>query len=242
MKFAGSPTFNSSERRVQRENRTLRYYRYMRTIFTFAALSLAALGAPLSAGPSARDWEIGPIIRGQNYSLNMPLTPTPTERGWAFDFPYATKANGHVHYVTFNPGSLAEATRIKVRYRVQARPGTRFVPQEHPNLPGTVSLFFQRRGDNWSAKGRYALYRWYAPAHSVQEIVPGVHEMTVNLNDPLWGSVVGGMKAVDHPDAFNAALINAGSVGLVFGSTSARGHGVYATAPARFHLLDFDIQ
>lgn len=214
----------------------------MRTTFTFAALSLAALGAPLSAGPSASGWEIGPIIRGKNYSLNMPLTPTPTDRGWAFDFPYATKANGHVHYVTFNPGSLAKATRIKVRYRVQARPGTRFVPQEHPSLPGTVSLFFQRRGDNWSAKGRYALYRWYAPAHTVQEIKPGVHEMTVNFNDPLWGSVVGGMKASERPEAFGAALRNSDRVGLVFGSTAARGHGVYATAPARFELLDFDIQ
>lgn len=214
----------------------------MRMIFTFIAVSLAAIGTALTAGPPATNWEIGPVIRGKNYSVNMPLTPTPNKLGWFFDFPYSTKANGHVHYVTFNPRSLAEATSIKVRYRVQAGSKTRFVPQEHPHLPGTVSLFFQRQGDNWSAKGRYALYRWYAPAHTVQEIAPGVHEMTVKFNDPLWVSVVGGMKASDRPEAFYEALTHAGSVGLVFGSTAARGHGVYATAPARFQLVDFEIR
>ena len=156
----------------------------------------------------------------------MPLRPQATRDGWAFDFPYSTKAAGHVHYITFNPGSLAEASRIKVRYRVDADPGTRFVPQEHPHLPGTVSLFFQRRGDNWSAKGRYALFRWYAPIHTVQEIAPGVHEMTVEFDDPRWGSVVGGTKSGDNPRPFQVALANASSIGLVFGSSAARGHGV----------------
>ncbi|WP_417318562.1 hypothetical protein [Erythrobacter aureus] len=214
----------------------------MRYIFAPIALVLAHTATVANATPPAIDWEIGPIIRGQNYSVNMPLTPMPTKDGWAFDFPFATKAEGHVHYVTFDPGSLGGASEIKVRFRVDAREGTRFVPQEHPHLPGTVSLFFQRRGDNWSAKGRYALYRWYAPAHTVQEIAPGVHEMTARLDDPLWGSVVGGMKSGGRPRAFETALANANRVGLVFGSTAARGHGVYATAPARFELLDFEIR
>ena len=34
-------------------------------------------------------------------------------------------------------------------------------------------------------------------------------------------------------------LADAGSVGLVFGSTSARGRGVFASRPARFELLSF---
>jgi len=214
----------------------------MRNIFTLAALALVATAAGATAFPPAAEWEIGPVIRGENYSVGMPLRPQPTRNGWAFDFPYSTKEAGHVHYITFDPGSLAEASRIKVRYRVDADPGTHFVPQEHPHLPGTVSLFFQRRGDNWSAKGRYALFRWYAPIHTVQEIAPGVHEMTVEFDDPRWGSVVGGTKSGNSPRPFQVALANASSIGLVFGSSAARGHGVYATAPARFELLDFDIQ
>jgi hypothetical protein len=214
----------------------------MRYFFALIALALAQTGIAAHATSPAMDWEIGPIIRGQNYSLNMPLAPMQTEGGWAFNFPNSTKADGHVHYVTFDPGSLRNASLIRVRYRVDARQGTRFVPQEDSHRPGTVSLFFQRRGDNWSARGRYALYRWYAPAHTVQEIAPGIHEMTVRLDDPAWGSVVGGIKAGDRPRAFERSLANASRVGLVFGSTAARGHGVYATAPARFELLDFEIR
>ena len=205
------------------------------------AISLAAAATAIGAGPPAHQWEIGPIIRGKSYSVNMPLRPQPTERGWSFDFPSNSKRDGHVHYVSFDPGSLDGAREIKVRYRVDARRGTRFVPQEFPDRPATVSLYFQRAGDNWTAKGRYAMYRWYAPADSIQSIAPGVHEMTVRLDDPRWGAVVGG-NASQYPREFAAALANADNVGLVFGSKGGRGHGVYATGPARFELLDFRIR
>lgn len=215
----------------------------MRRHLAIGIIALAVLGsAAIAAVPAAQHWEIGPIIRGKNYSVGMPLRPEPTRRGWSFDFPYDTRADGHVHYVTFRPGSLAGKSRISVRYRVDAAPDTRFVPQEHPHLPGTVSLFLQRSGDNWTAKGRYALFRWYAPGHSVKQLAPGIHSMTVELGDPQWVSVLGGKTPVDHPAEFAAALENVGRLGLVFGSTSARGHGVFATAPARFELLSFEVE
>lgn len=205
-------------------------------------MALAALGSvAMAATPAASGWEIGPIIRGKNYSVGMPLQPAPTRTGWSFDFPHSSRAAGHVHYVTFEPGPLADKSSITVRYRVDAAKGTRFVPQEHPHLPGTVSLFFQRRGDNWTARGRYNFFRWYAPAHSVQEISPGTYRMTVRLDDPRWTPVMGG-EAGNHQEAFRAALADPAKVGLVFGSTAARGHGVFATAPARFELLGFAIE
>jgi hypothetical protein len=217
----------------------------MRKSFIVAAAGLLAGATTLVASPAAAalggDWEIGPIIRGKNYSVGMPLRPTPTRTGWTFDFPYASRSAGHVHYVTFDPGSLDRASRIVVRYRVDAAPGTRFVPQESPELPGTVSLFLQRGGDNWSARGAYDLFRWYAPGETVQPLAPGTHEMTVSLRDPQWGSVYG-KPAGQNTAAFEDALANASRVGLVFGSTAARGHGVFATAPARFTLLDFRIE
>lgn len=215
----------------------------MRNYLVLCLLGLAAVAsAALAATPPASHWEIGPIIRGKNYSVGMPLQPTPTRNGWTFDFPYDSRADGHVHYVTFTPGPLTGKSRIVVRYRVESAPGTRFVPQEQPHLPGTVSLFLQRRGDNWSAKGRYAFYRWYAPAHTVQQISRGVHQMTVALDDPQWVAVVGGINPSDSRGAFIDALEYVDRVGLVFGSTSARGHGVFATAPARFELLSFSIE
>jgi hypothetical protein len=213
----------------------------MRKLILYGIAALSALSAAGAlAAPAAGGWEIGPIIRGKNYSRGMPLSPAPAGNGWAFDFPYRDARAGHVHYVTFAPGSLAGKSRIVARYRVEAAPGARFVAQESAQAPATVSLVLQRAGDNWSARGRYEFYRWYAPASSVREITPGEHEMTVSLDDPAWTSVQG--RAVSaNPDAFAGALAGASRVGLVFGSHGARGHGVYATAPARFTLLDFRI-
>lgn len=209
-----------------------------------AAIALAAgsgVALPASASAqSAEQWQIGPIIRSRNYSVGMPLHPEPEARGWHFDFPYPHEGAGHVHYVTFNPGSLSGKSKIVMRYRVEAPPGVRFVPQETPDDPATVSLFFQRRGDNWSAKRRYEYYRWYAPAATVQEIAPGLHEMTVSLLDDDWISVMGS-PAGENGALFADAVADARSVGLVFGSRGLRGHGVYATGPARFTLISFDI-
>ncbi|MBA3676708.1 MAG: hypothetical protein H0W74_04810 [Sphingosinicella sp.] len=208
---------------------------------TLLALTLIGTALPSAAStPPAELWGIGPIIRGRNYSQGMPLQPTPLRQGWFFDFPYPSAEAGHVHYVTFNPGSLLGKSRITVRYQVDAGRGTRFVPQESPGVPATVSLYFQRRGDTWSAKGRYENYRWYAPAHSVRQIRPGVQELTVSLNDPAWGSIHS-QTAAGSPGAFREALADTSSLGLVFGTVGYRGHGVYSTGPARFTLISFDI-
>ena len=45
----------------------------------------------------------------------------------------------------------------------------------------------------------------------------------------------------DAPAQFADALANAERVGFVFGGGLSAGHGVYATGPARFHLLSFRI-
>lgn len=212
-----------------------------RALAALTALALALLaGASPAAAQDAASWEIGPIIRGKNYSQGMPLRPQPMRSGWSFDFPVGSREAGHVHYVTFRPGPVAPRSRIVVRYRVDARAGTRFVPQESPELRGTASLYFQRRGDNWSAKGRFEHYRWYAPAATVQQITPGEHRISIALDDPNWISVMG-RTAGSNPGAIEAALADIDRIGLVFGSAEARGHGVYATAPARFTLLGFQI-
>lgn len=208
-----------------------------------AALASAGIGpsAPVSAYQSAGTWQIGPIIRMRNYSVGMPLTPTPSGRGWFFDFPYPDAGAGHVHYVTIDRGSFARASGITMRYRIEAAPRVRFVAQENRSAPATVSLFFQRRGDSWSGRGRYEFYRWYAPGSTVREIAPGDHVMTVRFDDPNWVSVNGRPPGV-APEAFRDALADSGGVGIVFGSAGARGHGVFATGTARFRLLSFEVR
>lgn len=213
---------------------------YRLFIASIGAFAVLAASATVSAAPDAAGWVIGPIIRGKNYSQGMPLQPQPTRTGWYFDFPVGSREAGHVHYVTYRPAPIRANSELVVRYRVDAKPGTRFVPQESPDRPALVSLYFQRRGDNWTAKGRFDYYRWYAPNETIHQITPGEHEFRIRLDDPRWFSVWGN-SAGSNPEAFQAALADVDQIGILFGSDAGRGHGVFATAPARFTLLSFRI-
>ena len=205
-------------------------------------LATAGLAAPSAAQrgyEQAREWTIGPIVRGRNMSVGAPLHPVRARGGAAIDFPYPNVNAGHVHYVTRPVRSLAGARSITLRYRVDAAPGTRFVSRQGGG-PGMISLFLQRRGDNWSGRGPYAHYRWYSPPSTVAALRPGTHTMTVRLDDN-WGGVMGGRRG-QFPREFADALASADQVGITLGSARARGHGVYATGPATLTILDFDIR
>jgi hypothetical protein len=204
------------------------------------ALPIVAM-IPSASAQLSEQWQIGPVIRGKNYSLGMPLHPTGDEKRWHFDFPHPTVERGSVHYITMPHGPLAGKSEILVRYKVEARPEVRFVSSEFSDLPGIISIYFQRKSDTWTARGRYQFYRWYAPATSVQDLSPGVHEIRVSLNDPAWVSVMGRLSG-EHPMEFAQALKNIERVGLVFGSRKARGHGAFATGWARFTLLGFEVR
>ena len=69
---------------------------------------------------------------------------------------------------------------------------------------------------------------------------PGEHEISLPLDGRSWKSVQSATGA-DAPAQFADALANAERVGFVFGGGLSAGHGVYATGPARFHLLSFRI-
>jgi hypothetical protein len=200
--------------------------------------SANAVPMALAAMPPAEAWEIGPLVRGRNYSIGMPPRPSPGPRNsLVMDFPVS--GSGQVDALTTAVGPLAGARQITLRYRVDAAQDTRFVADEAPDEPATVSLYFQQAGDNWSAKGRFASYRWYSPARAVVPLTPGEHTITVRL-DEAWVNVA---FQPNHqvPDGFSAALQNTARLGLAFGSPSLRSHGVYATGPARFTLLSLDI-
>jgi hypothetical protein len=216
--------------------------RRTRTALLAFAIGAAALSVPvLAALPAAQAWEIGPVIKSRNYSHNMPLRPTAVRGGMRIDFPWPDAAEGHIHYVTFRHGPLEGKRRIVMRYRIDAEPGTRFVPQEHREMPAMLSLFFQQRGDTWTAKGRYETYRWYAPDNRTVELTPGEHTLTIALDDPGWISV-NGRTAAQLPGPFRAALADAERVGFVLGSPAARGHGVFATGPAALTVTAFEVQ
>jgi len=206
-----------------------------------AVTVFGAVEAPtaLAAMPAAEAWEIGPRIRGRNYSVGMPAHPSPGPRGTlVMDFPIA--GSGQVDALTTAVGPLAGARAITLRYRVDATRGTRFVADETPDQAATVSLYFQQAGDSWSGSGRFASYRWYAPGRAVIPLTPGEHTVIVRL-DETWTNV-DGQPSHAAPAGFAVALRNTARIGLAFGSLSRRSHGVYATGPARFTLRSLAIE
>ncbi len=215
----------------------------LRTAFlgALALLGACGQGAEASAPAAAADagaWTIGPIIRGRNYSVGMPLHPTPRRGGgWHIDLP---QAPGSVHYVTFRHGSLAGKSRIVIRYRVEAAPGVRIEPTTMPHMPSIITLYFQRGGDNWSGRRAYETYRWYATFASHSPITPGEHVLVAPLA-AAW-TAVGTSTAHSSPGAFRDAIEEADEVGFVLGGGDGYGHGVHATGRARLVVLDFRVE
>lgn len=190
-----------------------------------------------AAAMVASNWEIGPVIKGADYSSGMPLTPTqntPPEQGWWFDFPLFP---GSVHYVTFHYGSLAGKTHIVMHYKVEADPGVVIHPITQSDAPSMgPTIYFQEKGDDWDTDGM----RWWATFATPLPINPGEYTMDVPL-DGKWTSVVS-MTAATNPSQFAKAKQNADRVGFTFGGGTGYGHGVYADGNARFVLESFSIE
>jgi len=191
-----------------------------------------------AAPPPASAWTVGPITKKGNSSRGVPLHPIAGPgRSWHIDLP---GPGGSVNYVTFRHGSLAGKRRIVMRYRVEAARGVQIVPRTAPNLPSMITLYFQRRGDNWSGRGPFEAYRWYATFASQSPISAGDHEMVV----PLTGNwtAVERSSARSSSAAFQAALADAEQVGFVLGGGDGYGHGIFATGPARLVVMDFRVE
>ena len=208
----------------------------MKLLLGLSALGLAA-GAT-AAVPNASAWTIGPITPRGTPSRGVPLHPVAGPRGaWHIDLP---GPGGSVNYVTFRHGSLAGKQRIVMRYRVEAAPGARIVPRTDPSAPSIITLYFQRRGDNWSGRGPFEAYRWYATFASQMPISPGTHQIVAPLSGK-WTAVMRS-TAYSNPAAFRDALVNADQVGFVLGGGNGFGHGVYAAGPARLIVTDFPVE
>ncbi len=130
--------------------------------------------------------------------------------------------------------------KVTVRYRIDAAPGTRFVAVEDSRTAPTISLYLQRARDNWTAKGKYASYRWYAPKHTLMPVTPGDHTITIRFDD-VWTNVAH-RPNTEHQQAYDAALANTARFGFAFGTPLLRSHGVAATGAARFTLLSVDFE
>ena len=205
-------------------------------VLAVVALIILAAGAKKKKKPkpvAGQDWRIGPIIRGANYSPGMPSRPTMQGAGWYFDFP--TIPTSHVHYLQwFNPPSLVGKREIVIRFTVT---GGGFVPKEFPDgRPATVSLMIQRKGDDWSAIGKYQSYRWFSSG--ALNLAAGEFELVAPLDANAWGDVYNAKNA----QTFAESLREVDNIAVLFGSNGGRGHGVYASEPSRFTLTSIEVR
>jgi hypothetical protein len=147
-----------------------------------------------------------------------------------FDFPMAGR--GEVHYVTKTvKGPLTGS--LTLTYSIEASPGTVFSACDG-GTPGRLAIHFQRKGDDWSARGAYAGYRWYSTKRTV--LVSGEHTtISIPLDDIWhWGAVLGTGRT---QPLFDAAKARPARIGFTFGGTGNAGHGVHLLAgSARFNF------
>ena len=198
------------------------------------ALSLLSSSAHASAArlAPASAWEIGPVIAGRNYSLGL-ARPTTTTDGWAFSI----GPRHEPHYVTFRHGSLRGKTRIRMRFRIDG-PASAIVygAKCATAAPAAVTLFFQRRDDDWRRDGG----RWWASFASMPLTGPSREREVVAALDGRWTSVMT-MSAANSPAAFAAAKAQADRVGFTFANCTGLGHGARATVPVRFVVTHFEV-
>ena len=155
---------------------------------------------------------------------NVPPAPTMQGNGWHIDLP---PAPGYVAYVSWiDQPLLREGQALTIRYRVEGGP---IIATEYPDSPADAGLMVQRRGDNLTARGKYAGYRWFCHQHF--PLTEGEHEFTIPLTVEHWGPVMSDPQAA----SFSDCLREADSLNVVFGGAGGRGHGVFGSG--RFTLL-----
>ena len=146
-------------------------------------------------------------------------------------FTFGTVPSPAVNYLTRPVDNVSGS--ISMSYTITTTGAPVFDYRTNPNntcgpgFPGTVRLFIQRQGDDMSAVGPMAQYRYWS-ADGVATLAPGSTTLTATLEPSRWTDV-SGKSGAELPAAFADALRYAGRVGVTFGGGCFAGHGVFVT-------------
>lgn len=200
------------------------------TWLVIAALAMAVVfvGIALIRKPR-RSWEAdddGWDFEGR--SQGMPERPQyPEDAECAFGFPTTPD---HVNMLTRPCGPL-NGRMIVIEYEIIG--DVSFVGQQERDV-GSMSLYFQREGDDWSGVGKMADYRWWR--FNRLPLRPGRFVRQYAVDGQGWTNARG-----QSGEAFAEAARNAARMGVTFGGQTVAAHGAYATGPARFVLHRFEV-
>lgn len=181
---------------------------------------------PSGGGGTTTSWFFGPIIDGENYTKGMPARPTAAGQGFTFDFKNAPSEVDAV--IKKNPPSLVGMKGLKLNYTVT---GSGFMAAGETNVPGRVGISLQRKGDNWSGSGQYQQYRLYSQSRPL--LVAGSGQVVATTWIDVKGKVV-------SPAVVSTVVANLDNYSVVFGGSFAS-HGVYATQPASFTMVNIEV-
>ena len=174
----------------------------------------------------------------KNQSKGLALHPSAYGGGWAIDIPQA--GTGSVHYVTVPTASLAGKTKVTMVCELLMGEGVKLCPVKSPDAFSLLTLYFQRRGDNWTGVGQYETYRWYASFNTQVDL--SAREYTIEARfDDNWTAIETSSRAT-HPIAFSKARANAGRIGFVLGGGDGLGHGANATGRAKLVVKSFRVE
>ena len=187
--------------------------------------------------PSA--WEVGPIMQGENMSRGLPLRPLAHPDGWSIDIPYPNRDAGQTGYITVPTGPLTGKSLARLKFRLEMAKGVKLCPAKTPDAPSLLTLYFQRRGDNWTGRWPFETYRWYASFATIADLHAGEYTLEARF-DQNWTAIETSSRQ-DNPDAFNAAINSAGRIGFVLGGGDGLGHGIFATGQARLVVTSFEV-
>ena len=167
------------------------------------------------------------IISAPTWMIEQPQPPRTLDGElWTIDIPQV----GSVNYVTRPAPVLTDKKRIDIKIKFEGRALAR-----NSNGKAKLTLYMQRKGDDWSAQGPMAGYRFYG-ANSLY-LQPGELEFGAELAPGNWRNVYGQQDEA----AFRALLADPARIGFVLGDpgTGNTGHGIYGDPSAKITLRQF---
>lgn len=148
-----------------------------------------------------------------------------TSSGFRFNFPMSP---GYVNYCMYSLNKAISGEMVCTFQITGTDPVFNGILRDQTAAfpPPGIRLWFQRKGDDWSAAIGGGSYRWWSTDWRIlADELGAVRGIQVPLTPDRWTNVRGRTGTQD-PGGFAAALQNCGSVGMTFGGGNFAGHGV----------------
>lgn len=189
---------------------------------------------PMPAGQTG----IGYFDVPQSKIKGLSSVPNPIDGSPQYEDP-----DGHFHYCTTDTPVPPGATRMDVTFLVDADDGAEVRPRTAPSGPSMLSLYMQRKLENFSGEGKYVYYRWFTyPIYLWQEGVGWHNRGEITISAPLdidhWHEEdsenrdAQGRGLPNDPTRrqqfFVEMLANCQLIGFVGGGGDGQGHGFFA--------------